>query len=145
MSRESVRIAFLLASLYDLYIFKCDIGNAHLNSKCREKIWIEAGTELGTEKGTVMIMARKLYGFKRYSAAWRAKLAETLMSFGYKSCEADADIWMKRDFNPHGEPYCRYRLCYVDDLLHIGFKPMEYMDALNMIYWLKEGFETPDL
>ena len=63
-------------------MFAFDIGNAYVNDKFREKIWIEAGTELGTEKGTVMIMARKLYGFKRYSAAWRAKLAETLMSIG---------------------------------------------------------------
>ena len=31
-------------------------------------------------------------------------------------------------------------LCYVDDFLHIGFKPKEDMDALNMIYRLKEGF-----
>ena len=35
-------------------------------------------------------------------------------------------------------------LCYVYDLLHIGFKPKEDMDALNMIYWLKEGFGPPD-
>ena len=35
-------------------------------------------------------------------------------------------------------------LCYVDALLHIGFKPKEDMDALNMIYRLKEGFGPPD-
>ena len=35
-------------------------------------------------------------------------------------------------------------LCYVDDLLHIGFKPKEDMDALNIIYRLKEGFGSPD-
>ena len=51
---------------------------------------------------------------------------------------------MKRDFNPNGDPYYKYMLCYVDDLLHIGFKPKEDMDALNMIYWLKEGFGPPD-
>ena len=36
-------------------------------------------------------------------------------------------------------------LYYVDDLIHIGFKPKENMDALNMIYRLKEGFGTPNL
>ena len=51
---------------------------------------------------------------------------------------------MKRDFKPNGDPYYKYMLCYVDDLLHIGFKPKEDMDALNMIYWLKEGFGPPD-
>ena len=51
---------------------------------------------------------------------------------------------MKQDFKPNGKSYDKYMLCYVDDLLHIGFNPKEYMDALNMIYWLKEGFGTPD-
>ena len=35
-------------------------------------------------------------------------------------------------------------LCYVDDLPHIGFNIKEDMDALNMIYWLKGVFGTPD-
>ena len=48
VSRESVRIEFLLESLNDLDIFTCDIGNAYLNSKCREKLWTESGTEFET-------------------------------------------------------------------------------------------------
>ena len=51
---------------------------------------------------------------------------------------------MVRDFNKNLDPYYKYMLCCVDDLLHIGFKPKEYMDALNMIYWLREGFVPPD-
>ena len=52
-----------------------------------------------------MITARALYGLKRSGAARRAKLAENLMSIGYKSSEADAAIWMKRDFNTNGYLY----------------------------------------
>ena len=44
---------------------------------------------------------------------------------------------MKRDFNPNGDPYYKYMLCYFDDLLHIGFNTKEYMDVLNMIYRFK--------
>ena len=47
---------------------------------------------------------------------------------------------MKRDFEPNGYPYYKYMLCYVDNLLHIGFNPKEDMDALNIIYRLKGGF-----
>ena len=72
VSRESVRIAFLLASLYDLDIFACDICNAYLNSKFREKLCTEEGMDFGTEKVMVMIRARVLYGFKSSGAAWRA-------------------------------------------------------------------------
>ena len=48
VSVESVRISFLLASLNELDIFACDIGNACLNVKFRKKLWIEAGTDFGT-------------------------------------------------------------------------------------------------
>ena len=84
VSRESVMIEFLLASLNDLYIFACDIGNAYLNVKFREKLWTESGTDFGTEKGMVMIIARALYGLTSSGAAWRGKLAETYILLGYK-------------------------------------------------------------
>lgn len=47
VSRESVKIAFLIAALNDLDIMLCDIGNAYLNAPCREKIWFVAGPECG--------------------------------------------------------------------------------------------------
>ena len=84
-----------------------------------------------------MIIAIAIYCIKISSAAWRKQLGVTLMSLGYKSCKEDADVWMKRDFNPNGHPYYKYKICYVDDFLHIYFKPKEDMDALNMMYWLK--------
>ena len=92
----------------------------------------------------VLITARALYGLKSSGPAWRAKLAETLMSIGYKSSKEDADVWMKRYFKPNGDPYYKYMPCYIDDLIQIGFKTMEDMDKLNMTDWLKEGFGPPD-
>jgi hypothetical protein len=47
VSRESVKIAFLIAALNDLDIMLCDIGNAYLNAPCCEKIWFVAGPECG--------------------------------------------------------------------------------------------------
>ena len=143
MYRGSVRIVFLLASLNDIDIFTCDIVDAYLNAKCREKFWTEAGTYFGTEKGMVMIIAIALYGLKSSGAAWRGKLAENLMLVGYKSSEADSYVWMKQDFKTNGYPYYKYMLHYVDDLLYIFFKPKEDMDALNTIYRLKKGFGPP--
>ena len=85
VSRESVRITFLLASLNNLYIFAWDIGNPYLNSKYENKIWTKSGTEFGTVEVTVMIIARALYGLKSSGTAWSVKLAETLVLLGYKS------------------------------------------------------------
>ena len=103
-------------------MFSCDIGNSYLNLKCREKLWTEAVTQFGTEKGMVIIISIVLYVRKSYGAAWRGKLSETLISLGYKSFEAYDSVWMKWKFKPNEDPY-KYMLCYFDDLLHIGFNP----------------------
>ena len=69
VSSESVTIPFILASLNDLYIFACDIDNAYLNAKCREKNWTEAGTKFRNEKVMVMIISKALYGPKSSGTA----------------------------------------------------------------------------
>ena len=51
------------------------------------------------------------------------------MLLGYKSSEEDSDVCMKRDFKSNGDPYYKYMLCYVDELLHIGFNKKEDMDV----------------
>ena len=58
VSRDSIRIAFTLAALNNVYIRGADIGNTYLNAKCRENIWTVAGTEFGREKGKVMLEVR---------------------------------------------------------------------------------------
>jgi hypothetical protein len=47
VSRDSIRLTFMLATLYDLEIIACDIGNAYLNALCQEKVWLVAGPEFG--------------------------------------------------------------------------------------------------
>jgi hypothetical protein len=43
VSRDSVRIAFLLAALNDLDLLATDIGNAYLNAPAREQVYTTAG------------------------------------------------------------------------------------------------------
>ena len=50
VSRESLRLALLIASLNNLDISCCDIGNTYLNADCREKLWTIAGAEFGSKK-----------------------------------------------------------------------------------------------
>ena len=47
VSRETVRIVFLLAALNDLDICAADISNAYLNADCAERIYTVAGKEFG--------------------------------------------------------------------------------------------------
>ena len=57
-----------------------------------------------------MIIESALYGLKSYGATCRVKLEETLKSLGYKSSEADADVWIKCYFKPNVYPYYKYML-----------------------------------
>ena len=84
VSRDSVRIALTIAALNELKIQACDIQNAYLTAPCREKFWMIAGPEFGSDKGKRMLVVRALYGLKSSGAAFCAFLAETLHDAGYR-------------------------------------------------------------
>ena len=86
VSRDIVRITLFIASLNDMDICTCDIGNTYINMKCREKLWTVAGKYFGlSDRVSVTIIARALYGLKSRGAAWSAKLAEKLNYTGHIS------------------------------------------------------------
>ena len=56
VSRDSVRIAFLIAALNDLEILGANVGNAYLNAETREKVYTTAGKEFGKYQGRMVII-----------------------------------------------------------------------------------------
>jgi hypothetical protein len=82
VSRDSIRIAFLIAGLNDLDVLAGDVTNAYLNAPCREKIWFEGKLKTGVDSGKVLVLTRALYGLKSSGAAWRSDLAGTLRDLG---------------------------------------------------------------
>lgn len=64
VSRDSVRIAFLVAALNDLKILTSDIGKAYLNAHTTEKVYTITGMDFGEETGRIAIIVRALYGLK---------------------------------------------------------------------------------
>jgi hypothetical protein len=111
VSRDSVRIALTIAALNDLKVLSCDIQNAFLTAKCREKIYMVAGPEFGSDAGKIMIIVRALYGLKSSGAAFRALLAEALYDTGYGPSKADPDVWIRPAVKPDGFEYYEYVLC----------------------------------
>ena len=86
VSRDSVRIAFLLAALNEVDRLAADIGNAYLNADTREKVHTTLGMELGQNMvGKMAVICKALYGLKSSGAAWRAHLAEMLHDLQYRS------------------------------------------------------------
>ncbi|KAI2504020.1 Reverse transcriptase (RNA-dependent DNA polymerase) [Fragilaria crotonensis] len=145
VSRDSVRIALLIASLNELEVLACDIQNAYLTADCREKIYFIAGPEFGSERGSIMIIKKALYGLKSSGAAFRAHLAETLYDLGYKPTRADPDVWIRPATKPCGFEYYEMMLVYVDDILCISANPKATMHGIQQTFKLKDDkIEKPD-
>jgi hypothetical protein len=147
VSRDSVRLAFLLATLNGLDVLLGVIGNAYLNAPCREKIWFQAGRECGSDMGKVMIITRALYGLRKSGASWRQTLADTLLSpeFGYFPSRGDPDVYMKRRSRPNGGDYYEMILVFVDDILCISHAPKEFMEKIAKVYDLRGSVKEPDI
>ncbi|MGH7973897.1 MAG: reverse transcriptase domain-containing protein, partial [bacterium] len=138
VSRESVRIAFLLAALNDLDVKVTDIGNAYLNAKTTEKVYSVAGPEFREFEGHIVIVVRALYGLKSAGASWRAHLAVTLRELGFKSSLGDPDVWLRSAVKDDGTEYYEYILVYLDDLLIISAKSDNILTYLSKYYRLKD-------
>ena len=140
VSRDSVRIAFLIAALNGLDILAGDVQNAYLNAPTAEKCYTIAGPEFGKDKiGRPVLIVRALYGLRSSGARWRDHISSTLRDAGFKGCMADPDVWMKPNTKPDGFKYWEYVLVYVDDVLVLSHNPQSIMDTLAMKYTLKAG------
>eukprot|EP00804_Cyclotella_cryptica_P020326 CCRYP_014066-RA/>CCRYP_014066-RA protein AED:0.16 eAED:0.16 QI:0/0/0/1/1/1/3/0/747 len=143
VSRETVRIALLIAALNDIDIWAADVLNAYITAPCREKIWTTLGKEFGDDCGRKAIVVRALYGLKSSGAAFRAHLAGCMREMGYVSCPADPDLWLKEQTDRKGRKYYSYILCYVDDLLVVHHNPKRIMDRINSFLPLKPDSVGP--
>ena len=61
-----------------------DVKKAHLNSECREDVFIELPLEVGAGSGKVGKLRRWLYGFRPAAAAWENHYASKLQGVGFK-------------------------------------------------------------
>ena len=97
VSRDSVRIMFLIAALNDLDIKMCNIGNAYCNAETRERLWFRAGKEWGSRAGCEVIIVRALYGLKSSRAEWKKTFASYIKNtLGYSPCiGADDNVYLR--------------------------------------------------
>ena len=145
VSRDTVRIGFLIAALNDLDILAGDIQNAFLEAPTKEKIFFYAGDEWKSDKDKVVVVVRALYGLKSSALQFRNHLADTLGNhLGFKSSLADPDLWYKASTDNKGFEYYSYILVYVDDLLIIDKAPKRFMDQVQQKFTVKpSSIEEP--
>jgi hypothetical protein len=140
VSRESVRIALILAALNDLEVKMADIENTYLTAPITEKVWCILGPDFGEDAGKKALIVRALYGLKSTGAAFRNHLTECMKHFGWKSCRADRDLWMKRQISPDdGFEYWAYILIYVNDILCMHHNPGDELVRLDKYFKMKDG------
>jgi hypothetical protein len=75
VSRDSVRILLTIAALNGLDVLGADIQNACLMAPNKEKCWMIASPELGTEEGKTFLVVKVLYSRKSASFSFRSYMA----------------------------------------------------------------------
>jgi len=111
ITRESVRIALLLAALNDLEVKAADITNAYIRAPVEEEIWTILGAAFGADQGKKAMIVRAIYGLKSSGASFRNHLADCMRHMGYTPYFADPDLWMKPEVREDGFKYYAYVLC----------------------------------
>ena len=138
VSRESVRLALMLAALNALEVKCGDVMNAYITAPITEKVWTTLGPEFGADQGKKALIVRALYGLKSAGAAFRAHLCICMKGLGYTSCLADPDLWYKAAVRPDdGFEYYSYILCYVDDILVIHHDALSILKKIDSYFKLK--------
>jgi Reverse transcriptase (RNA-dependent DNA polymerase) len=139
VSRDSVRIVFLLAALNDMSVLCADVGNAYINAPCRGKYCILCGPEFGpAREGCWAILVRVLYGLRTSAASWRTHLYQVLeRDLGFTACPVDPDVLMRTATRVDGRKYYEYLLVHTDDLLVISEKPQRILDDVDSHFKLK--------
>eukprot|EP00986_Skeletonema_menzelii_P007778 scaffold3101_cov93-Skeletonema_menzelii.AAC.1 len=155
VSLRGIRIIVFLSELNDLEVWQTDIGNAFLEAKTTEKVYVITGGEFGELKDHLFVIVGSLYGLKTSAKRFHEVLSDVLREMGFSPCPAEPDIWM-RPMKPDGtvmseedlkkeDPefthegvgraiyggYYEYIATYIDDLTIGSKNPQAIIDYLQ--------------
>ncbi len=82
-------------------VWATDLGNAYLEVKTKEILYIIAGPEFRTLDGHILVIYKALYGLRTRGLRWHERFSDCLHQEGFKPCKAEPDIWMR----PNGDVY----------------------------------------
>ena len=70
VSLKGLRLIMFLAELNELHLWATDVGNAYLEAKTQEKVFIIAGPEFGELAGHTLVVFKALYGLRTSGLRW---------------------------------------------------------------------------
>ena len=114
VSIRSHRLVIFLAKLNNLQVWGVDIGNAYLEAKTKEKLYIDAGPEFEELEGHILVLHKALYGLKRSGLRWSQKIHDIMLDMGFSPSQADPCVWLRK---AKSATKYEYVAIYVDDLL----------------------------
>ena len=132
VSLRGIRILTFLGELNEQNIWVTDIGNAYLESKTKEKVFIIAGPEFGDLEGHTLVIKKAIYGLCSSGLRWHERFSDVLREMGFFPSKAEPDIWMREK-----DGLYEYIGVYVDDLLMITMDPMAIITVLQNDYNFK--------
>ena len=114
VSIRSLRLVIFLAKLNNLEVWGADIGNAYLEAKTKEKLYIVAGPEFEELEGHILVIYKALYGLKSSGLRWSQKIHDIMLDMGFSPSKADPCVWLRK---AKCATKYEYVAIYVDDLL----------------------------
>ena len=132
VSLRGIRLITFLAELNNLLLWGADVGNAYLEAKTKEKVYIIAGPEFGELEGHTLIIYKALYGLRSSGLCWAQRFSDVLRSMGFQQSKAEDYIWMRE----RNEVY-EYVAIYVDDILIAARNPSEIVKVLKEVHHFK--------
>uniref|UniRef100_A0A7S2YRE1 Reverse transcriptase Ty1/copia-type domain-containing protein n=1 Tax=Entomoneis paludosa TaxID=265537 RepID=A0A7S2YRE1_9STRA len=140
VSLRSLRIVSFLSVLNQLELWGADIGNAYLEAKTKEKLFIIAGDKFGDRKGHILIIRRALYGLKSSRNRWHERFADCLRHEDFTPVKCDTDVWMRKSKDKKSYEYIAV---YVDDLMIAMKDPTDFCKMLKDKYNFKLKGDGP--
>jgi len=134
VSLRGLRIMLFLAELNQLEVWATDIGNAYLEAKTQEKLYIIAGSEFGELEGHILVIEKALYGLRSSGKRWHERFADCLRDLGFTPCKVEPDLWIR----PSHDKSCYEMVAvYVDDLAFGVKDPKAFLAVLTEKYKFK--------
>ena len=140
VSIRSLRLVIFLAKLNNLEVWGADIGNAYLEAKTKEKLYIVAGPEFEELEGHILIIYRALYGLKSSGLRWSQRIHDIMLDMGFSPSKADPCVWLRK---AKCATKYEYVAIYVDDLLIACYYASDFIHALKKKHNLKFKGEGP--
>ena len=109
-----LRLDIFLAKLNNLGVSGADIGNAYIEAKTKEKLYVVAVPEFEELEGHILVIYKALYGLKSSGLRCSQKIHDIMLDMDFSPCKADPCVWLRK---AKCATKYEYVASYVDHLL----------------------------